>query len=219
LIRAYDIIQVRRSEVPEDRELRFARYWDLAVSGREDADYIVGAKLARARDGRIYIFHIARFKGPWADARPKMIDVMVRDGIQVEQGIEVAGQQGGYYQELQRDRRLQGITVKPVSPKDMGNKEVRANVWASRIPDGLIYLIRDGGWDVDAFMAEAVAFPRGAHDDQVDGISGGVQMLGFGMGSFADVPQDDGRRNGSPWFMTDTDREPVLAREGVRWQL
>lgn len=218
LIKAYDIIQVRRFEAPADHELDFARYWDLAVSGREEADWIVGAKLGRARDGRLYIFHIARLRGPWADARPKMIDVMRRDGAMVEEGIEVSGQQGGYFQELQRDPQCQGLVIKPVNPKDVGAKEVRANVWASRIPDGLIYLIRDGGWDVDAFLAEAVAFPKGAHDDQVDGVSGAVQMLGGWMGSFGDVPQDDGRREGSPWFIKESDREPAFS-EGVRWQL
>jgi predicted phage terminase large subunit-like protein len=221
LIKAYDIIQVRRSEAPEDHLLKFARYWDLAVSGREEADYIVGAKLGRARDGRIYVFHIARFKGPWADARPKMVDVMLRDGVTVEQGIETSGQQGGYFQELQRDERLATIAVKPVNPKEVGNKEVRANVWASRIPDGLIYLIRDGGWDVDGFLAEAVAFPKGAYDDQVDGVSGAVQMLGGWMGSFSDVPQDQGTGK-SRWDITGRDNGQELnqvVREGVRWQL
>jgi len=29
----------------------------------------------------------------------------------------------------------------------------------------------------DEFIAESVAFPRGRHDDQVDGVSGAVQML------------------------------------------
>ncbi len=214
IIKAYDIIQVRRAEAPEDHELKIVRYWDLAVSGGERGHYIVGAKLARARDGRVYIFHIARLKGPWADARPKMIDVMLRDGVNVEQGIEVAGQQSGYHQELQRDPKLVGIAVTAVNPKEVGSKEVRANVWASRIPDGLIYLIRDGGWNVDAFLAEAVAFPMGAEDDQVDGVSGGVQMLGGWMGSFSDVPQDDG--GASRWIL-EGDKQPVA--EGVRWPL
>lgn len=217
LIKAYEIKQIRRSDAPEDRYLTRVRYWDLAVSGSDRADWIVGAKLGRAKDGRIYILDVARFPGPWADARRRIIEVMRSDGPTVEQGVEVAGQQGGYYQELSRDQRLLGVPLKSVNPKEGGDKEVRANVWASRIPDGLIYLIKDAGWDVDGFLAECVAFPKGAHDDQVDGVSGAVQMLGVGMGSFSDVPQDGGN-GANRWSIKPSDRTQ-FSREGVKWQL
>jgi predicted phage terminase large subunit-like protein len=166
--------------------LRLARYWDLAVSGRESADYIVGAKVGRSSEGRLYILDIARFPGPWADARPRMVATMQRDGARVEQGIEVSGQQGGYFQELQRDDALAGVPIKGVDPRKVGNKEVRANVWASRIEDGLVAIVR-APWN-DDFVAEALSFPRGQHDDQVDAVSGAVQMLPA-MVSFSDVPQ------------------------------
>jgi len=182
LIRAHEIPIV--DQAPEG--LRQARYWDLAVSGRESADYIAGARVGRASDGRMYIIDVARFPGPWADARPRMVQVMRRDGAGVEQGIEISGQQGGYFQELQRDEALSGVPVRGVDPRHVGNKEVRANVWASRIEDGLVAMVR-GPWN-DAFVAEAVAFPRGQHDDQVDAVSGAVQMLPS-MVSFGDVPQ------------------------------
>jgi predicted phage terminase large subunit-like protein len=105
---------------------------------------------------------------------------MLKDSPEVVQGIEVAGQQGGYFQELQRDPRLAGRSIVPVNPSKVGNKSVRAQVWASRIQDDLVYLVTDTGWDVDAFLSEAVAFPKGDHDDQVDGVSGAVQMLAYG---------------------------------------
>jgi predicted phage terminase large subunit-like protein len=174
LIKAHKITRIDRAEVPDD--LRVVRYWDLAVSGRETADYIVGGQVGRAADGRLYILDVARFKGPWADARPVMIKVMVADDAAVEQGIEVAGQQGGYYQELKRDARLQLRSIVPVNPREVGSKEVRANVWASRIEDGLVYMVK-APWN-DAFVAECVGFPRGRHDDQVDAVSGAIQMLG-----------------------------------------
>jgi len=173
LIKAYDIILINEEELPED--LTEVRYWDLAVSGREGADWIVGGRVGRGKDGRIYIRHIARMPGPWADARPQMVEVMLADPMHVVQGIEVAGQQAGYFQELQRDRALATRSVVGVNPKEVGNKEVRANVWSSRIQDGLVYMVR-GLWN-DAFLAEAIQFPRGTFDDQVDGVSGAVQML------------------------------------------
>jgi hypothetical protein len=69
-----------------------------------------------------------------------------------------------------------------VNPREAGSKEVRAQVWASRIQDGLVHLVRDGTWDVEGFVAEAIAFPNGAHDDQVDAVSLAVQALGSGSG-------------------------------------
>jgi len=174
LIKAHKIQIISLSALPDD--LRIARYWDLAVSGRETADFIASGKVGRAPDGRIYILDVSKRRGPWADARAPMIDVMLEDDASVTQGIEVAGQQGGYYQELQRDARLQLRTLLPINPRDVGSKTVRANVWASRIEDGLVYMVR-GPWN-DEFMAECLAFPRGQYDDQVDAVSGAVQMLG-----------------------------------------
>ena len=174
LIKAHRIMVIDASEVPED--VREARYWDLAVSARDSADYICGGRVARARDGRVIIRHIERTPGPWASAKPRMVEVMRGDPASVEQGIEISGQQGGYYQELKRDRRLQGRVIRAVNPQRVGSKEVRANVWASRIEDGLVYMVR-AAWN-EEFIAECLAFPRGAHDDQVDGVSGAVQMLG-----------------------------------------
>ncbi len=162
-------------EQPPDN-LQLARYWDLAVSGNQRADYIAGALVGRSPDGRLYILDVKRFPGPWADARPAMLRVMAElDGPEVLQGIEIAGQQSGYFQELQRDPRLSGRALRGVNPQVVGSKEVRAQIWASRIEDDLVYL-RAGGWNRD-FIEEALAFPRGAHDDQVDAVSGAVQML------------------------------------------
>ena len=175
LIRAYEI-GVVTDETPPDGQ-REARYWDLAVSGRDSADYVCGARVRyNPATGRYRIVDVVRLRGPWADARAEMVRVMLSDPPQVMQGIEVAGQQAGYYQELQRDPELQTRVIVPVNPREVGNKTVRAQVWASRIGDGLIEMV-EAGWN-DAFVAECLAFPLGEHDDQVDAVSGAVQMLG-----------------------------------------
>lgn len=186
LIKAYNIHQVRADQVPQG--LHEVRYWDLAVSGRKRADYISGARVGRSSDGKLYIRHIARLPGPWADAKAKIIEQILRDPAAVTHGIETSGQQAGYFQELQRDPRLVGRAIVGVNPQAVGNKEVRANIWASRIPDGLVHLVAANGWDVDGFLSEAVAFPLGAHDDQVDAVSGAVQMLPATV-AFGEVPQ------------------------------
>ncbi len=175
LIRAHEILQARIDDLPQSRKR--VRYWDLAVSGGKHADMIAGALVSRSDEGRLYIEHISRMPGPWADAKARMIDVMLRDPVSIRQGIEVSGQQGGFLQELQRDPRLAGRILEGVNPWKVGDKQVRAQVWASRIPDRLVHVVTANGWDIETFMSEAIAFPLGAHDDQVDAVSGAVQML------------------------------------------
>jgi len=166
---------------------RRARYWDLAVSGKRRADWLAGARVARV-DGQWFIEDVARFPGPWSKAKGKIEEVMLRDGPTVTQGVEISGQQGGYYQEWAEADSLAHLALEGVAPRD--SKLVRANVWASRIEDGLVHLVR-GAWN-DAFVAECLAFPNGVHDDMVDAVSGAVQMLP-GMARMSEVPQDGGR--------------------------
>ena len=49
---------------------------------------------------------------------------------------------------------------------------------AGRAEGGKVALVQ-GEW-INAFLDEVTAFPLGAHDDQVDTISGGVQMVAMG---------------------------------------
>ncbi len=176
LIKARQIIQIRLDQLPQD--LTLVRYWDLAVSEATRADWLTGALVGLSGNGNLYIIHIARLRGPWPDAYEKIIEVMLRDPACVRQGVEVAGQQGGYLQELQREPRLLTRAIEGVNPKEVGNKRVRAEVWGARIPNGQVHLVVGNGWNVESFITECVAFPLGAHDDQVDGVSGSVQMLG-----------------------------------------
>jgi predicted phage terminase large subunit-like protein len=181
LIKARKIKVIDRDKVP--RGIRLYRYWDLAV-GRKKADWISGVLGGRDRQKNFYIIDIARVPAPWSSARPKMIDVMLVDPMEVVQGIEVGGQQDGYYQNFRDDDQLQMRSIVPVLPR--GDKEARAQLWATRIEDGKVFMVR-GPWN-DSFIAEAVAFPNAANDDQVDGVSGVWQMCP-GYVSISDLPQ------------------------------
>lgn len=170
LIKAAKIRIIDGDQVPG--EIRWVRYWDLAVGRSSRAHYVSGAKCGMDAQRRFYIGDIARIPAPWSAARPKMVDVMLADPMEVVQGIEVAGQQDGYYQEFRDDERLHERSIKPVGVR--GDKEARAQLWATRIEDDRVFMVR-GPWNED-FIAEAVAFPAGANDDMVDGVSGGWQM-------------------------------------------
>jgi phage terminase large subunit-like protein len=59
--------------------------------------------------------------------------------------------------------------------KAVGDKVERARPWQRRAKQGRVKLVR-GAWNLD-FIREATSFPKGRHDDDVDTVSGGVQMI------------------------------------------
>ena len=55
------------------------------------------------------------------------------------------------------------------------DKLTRALPWIGPVEAGKVFLVR-GEWNIP-FIKEASEFPRGANDDQVDGVSGAYIML------------------------------------------
>lgn len=148
--------------------VRIVRYWDLAFSEQQGADYVSGAKVGLTADNRRVILHLKRIKGRWTESRPIIIEMALRDGVDVECIVEANGTQLGYYQDIHDDERMARRLVSPGIPR--GSKEMRAALWGSRLEDGLIYCVR-GEWNQSLFD-EMDFFPNGENDDQVDGVSG-----------------------------------------------
>jgi hypothetical protein len=72
-------------------------------------------------------------------------------------------------------RTLAGFPVYPDRPT--GAKAVRAEPWASQCAAGNVYLVDDGTWDVDGWIAEHCLFPLGSLKDRVDSASGAFARL------------------------------------------
>ena len=156
--------------------LRWVRYWDLAASTKSQADYTASAAVALAEDGTLYIRDMLRGRWEWPDAYNVIANTMQAERG-VTHGIEKALHGLAAVQQLQRDPRLVSIGFRGVDVDR--DKYSRALTWASRAETGKVALVQ-GGW-IGAFLDEVCAFPLGAHDDQVDTISGGVQLLGAGV--------------------------------------
>lgn len=154
--------------------LRWVRYWDLAVSTKNHADYTASAAVAFDKDGTLYIRDMVRGRWEYPDARRKMIDTMRAESRTIH-GIEKALHGMAAVQELRRDPRILNVPFRGVPvTKD---KLTRALAWAERAAEGKVALVQ-GGW-INEFLKEVTVFSgRGdTHDDQVDTISGGVEML------------------------------------------
>jgi predicted phage terminase large subunit-like protein len=96
-------------------------------------------------------------------------------------GIEEALHGLAAVQELRRLPEMAGAALRGIRAEK--DKLSRALPWATRAEAGKVCLVR-GAWN-GAFLDEVCAFDgsgRG-HDDQVDTISGGVQMIARGGSS------------------------------------
>lgn len=150
--------------------LHWVRYWDLAASTKTTADYTASAEVALSPDGTLYIRDMVRGRWEWPDAKRVMMSTMTSGSTH---GIEEAMHGLAAIQELRREPSLADVTLRGIHvDKD---KVSRALPWAARAEAGKVKLVR-GEW-TSAFLDEVCAFPLGTHDDQVDTVSGGVQMV------------------------------------------
>jgi predicted phage terminase large subunit-like protein len=155
--------------------LNWVRYWDLAASVKQSADYTASVRVA-FDDTYMYIADGIRLKAPWPDVRKVMIHTMRDEAYNTTQVVEEAMHGLAVIQDLQRLPELAHIAIMGYKVRE--DKIQRALPWAARAESRLVRIIR-GEW-VSQFLDEASAFPHGAHDDMVDAVSGAVAMLGSG---------------------------------------
>jgi predicted phage terminase large subunit-like protein len=163
--------------MPEREEA--VRYWDLAMSSKTSADYTVGVRLERGKDGLVYVTDIARGQVELADLPRWISDVMRSDGPDVRQGFEMAGYTTRAVQALVKRRELAAYQVKGYRADT--DKLTRALPFAARAALETVRVVVGPGAvdraDADAFVDELAAFPNGAHDDQVDAVAGAWMMI------------------------------------------
>jgi len=157
--------------------LDVARGWDLAISEKQGADYTAGALVGRHRHtGDYYIIDMFRRRMAWSKLRANMVNVSLEDrrvrnvmrvGIEGVAGFDVV------FSEV-RDLLLGEVQVLKKNPPK-GGKLIRAQPWLNRIEGGKVWVV-NGPWKKD-FLEELLQFPEGSHDDQVDAVSIGFEML------------------------------------------
>lgn len=166
--------------VPECTQV--VRFYDLAVTAKKHSDYSVGLKLGLTDDERPVILHVWRAQKEFPDVKAAIVQNAQTDGraVRIRLEAEKAGLIG--LQELLRDPQMRAFTVDAVPPQ--GDKYSRSLPVASRVNAGRVLMVR-GDWN-RALLDELGVFPMGAHDDQVDALSGAYDKLsrpaGAGIG-------------------------------------
>lgn len=172
-------------------DVRRCRFWDraatevkletraaLAPQAVNDPDWSAGVLHARAKSGRHFIEDVVRMRGKPGDVQDRIVRTAEDDEqkygrhgftIVLEQEPGASGEaEIAHYMKL-----LARWHVVPV--RHSANKILRAGPVSGQAKAGNVSVLR-ASWNGEYF-AELEAFPKGKHDDQVDGTSGGYNYL------------------------------------------
>jgi predicted phage terminase large subunit-like protein len=153
--------------------LRWVRYNDLAVSEARAADFNASVAEAVDKDANLYLRDMIRIKG-WDEFAA---DVKSAMRTPAEKGTEWGFEDNAFqmlaFKQFIKDPDLIGISIRGITAEK--DKVTRARPLKGRAKAGKVFLVR-GPWN-EAFIAEAVDFWTGLHDDQIDSASGGLEML------------------------------------------
>jgi predicted phage terminase large subunit-like protein len=157
--------------VPEG--LFWMRYVDLALGRTQASDWNTCAAVALDQYGVVWIRDMIRVHELTAFL-DQLESWMVSDReLGVLWGVEDVAFQSLVWMDLMKRPRLAGTAITRVKPE--GDKVARARALQTRAQQGLVRVVR-GKW-LRAFFDELADFPTGRHDDQVDTVSGGLQMV------------------------------------------
>lgn len=144
------------------------RGWDLAATIKKYSKRTAGVKMSQDEHKRFIIHHVSAGKYRPDERNAEMMKVMNADGT-IKQIIEHEQGSAGEDQALALTRLFVGHRVEFVPAS--GDKAVRADQFAAQVNAGNVWLIDDGTWDVELYLAELQSFPNGDYSDQVDGSS------------------------------------------------
>lgn len=156
--------------------MKTVRYWDLAATAKKagnDPDWTVGA-LVGMKDGRYFILDIVRMRGTPYEVETKIAQTAARDGVGTAIVMEQEpGSSGVNVIDYYARNILPGYNFR--GQKSSSSKQERALVFSAASEAGNISLVR-ASWN-SVLIDECEVFPYGAHDDQVDAVSGAIQAL------------------------------------------
>lgn len=154
------------------------RRWDFAATdpkkqkGSGDPDWTVGLLLSEHR-GTYYVEDVVRDRKSPAGVETMLRNTASQDGRQVRIVVPQDPGAAGKSNAAHLIKLLAGYAVKATI--ESGSKVDRARPVSAQAEAGNIKLVR-GPWN-EAFLEEVCMFPSGAHDDQVDALSGGFAEL------------------------------------------
>ena len=146
---------------------------DTAFKKTETADYSVAVVASMDRLGDIYIMDILRSKFDFPELKQAMIRLNTVWRGRGLRAIYIEDKASGQSL-IQELRRESGMSIIPY--KTVNDKVARVNSILPLIEGGRVFLPEEAPW-LDKFIAESLAFPEGANDDQVDALTIALDSL------------------------------------------
>lgn len=155
---------------------RVIRYWDKAATEDVTAPRTAGVKMAQLIDDTFIILHVK--KGQWsAGRRNAIIKTTARlDGLETVIWVEQEPGSGGKESAEISVKDLAGYKVH--TERVSGQKEDRAEAYASAIENGLVHVMK-AEWTQE-FLDEHETAPTGKFKDQWDAAAGAFNKLAGG---------------------------------------
>lgn len=176
-------------------DLRKVRFWDMAATEPKkgkDPDWTAGCLMGISSNQTLYIVDMKRIRTTPSGNEQLIKQMAELEGREVPVRMEQEpGSSGVGVIDDYRRRVLMGWDFKGIP--STGSKEVRANPLASQAEAGNIKLVR-GPW-INAFLDEVESFPGGAHDDQVDAMSGAFGELVVPRSNISMAVSERAKRN------------------------
>jgi predicted phage terminase large subunit-like protein len=155
---------------------RSVRVWDLALTQAKqgsDPDYTAGLRMKKV-GGVYYVEHVIRDRLSPDGVERLIQNTASQDGREVAQRLPAEVATGGAWPQ-RIVKLLAGYDARIERELTKGKKDWRATPVSAQAEAGNVKLVK-GAWN-DAFLDEVCVFPAGAHDDQVDVLSGAFNAL------------------------------------------
>lgn len=174
------------------------RFWDKAHTAptpkHPDPDWTRGVRINRCENGEVYIDDMVSARDKPGNIFALLREVAVSDGVECTVGVWCESGFAGKTDSATTTAVLEGFVVQlvdshsaDVSAEGFGGarssraKRAFARTWVPLVEDGRLYVKRSP-W-AEELLSECNAFPDGRHDDIVDAISGGTQILSADPGT------------------------------------
>ena len=146
---------------------------DTAFKVKQDSDYSVMMVVGLDTTGDIYVVDLVRDRFEFPELKRRMIQLNNQWRGKGLRGIYVEDKASGQslIQELKRES---GVSVIPY--KISTDKVSRLSAVLPLIEGGRVFLPEQANW-LDEFYNECQSFPSGTHDDQIDALSIGLDVL------------------------------------------
>lgn len=196
LIRTNWLQVYSRAELPE-RFHTLILCADTAFKAKQQNDPSVIMAMGLTSTGDIYILDVQRERLDFPSLKRKFLIENGKWRGKGLRGIYIEDKASGQsiLQDLRREPGISVIPYKFPGHRDASDKVARVNSVLPLIEGGRVYIPEEAPW-LDTFLEEIQSFPNSKHDDQVDALAMGLDVLSrvglstsFGGSTFPDISQ------------------------------